>query len=284
MPHQYQNVTFELPHIQLQGLRGGTPGGPFLLLLHGWLDNCHSFLPMLEHLEAFDWVAIDFAGHGHSAHRGPDAHYYFIDYVFDIQCLIDQQDWQNIHLVGHSMGGYVAQMLTASVGERIQSLVCIEAFGLSVGNVKDALVHLKQGFASRVRNHNRQLPTYPDLRHLHHARAQAGEFDLALAALLLERNLRAVDDGYQWRTDPRVRGPSPFRFSGSQVPALLVAIDQPVLVVVGENGHADVPEALQEWRHHVACLRVESVPGGHHLHMQSPQQTAELVLAHFLNK
>lgn len=283
MPHDYQNVSYNLPHIQLQGLRGGTPGGPFLLFLHGWLDNCHSFLPMLPYLQDYDWVALDFAGHGHSDHRGPDAHYYFIDYVFDVQSLIQQQDWHDIHLVGHSMGGYVAQMLTASVGSRVRSLVCIEAFGLAVGQATDALEHLKVGFASRFRQQGRQLPTYPDLRHLHHARALAGDFDINYAELLLERNMRPVEGGYRWRTDPRVRAPSPFRFSEAQVPALLAGIPQPMQVIIGENGHQEVDEALLKWRELVAQLHETRLQGGHHLHMQYPQETAQVIIDHFVH-
>ena len=283
MPNHYQNVSFDLPHIQLQGLRGGTPGGPFLLLLHGWLDNCHSFVPMLPYLQEYDWVAVDFAGHGHSGHRSPDAHYYFIDYVFDLQSLIHQQDWQDIHLIGHSMGGYVAQMLTACIGSRIRSLVCIEAFGLAVGQASDALEHLKVGFASRFRQQGRTLPTYKDLRHLEHARALAGDFAVEYAELLLERNLYQVDDGFRWRTDPRVRAPSPFRFSEAQVPSLLTGIVQPMQVIVGEKGHKEVGEALLKWRDDVDHLYESQLPGGHHLHMQYPEQTAKVIIEHFVN-
>ena len=283
MPNHYQNVSFDLPHIQLQGLRGGTPGGPFLLLLHGWLDNCHSFLPMLPYLQEYDWVAIDFAGHGHSGHRSADAHYYFIDYVFDLQSLIEQQKWQDIHVVGHSMGGYVGQMLTACIGPRVCSLVCIEAFGLAVGEAADALAHLKVGFASRFRQQGRTLPTYTDLRHLHHARALAGNFATSYAALLLQRNLRQVEGGYRWRTDPRVRAPSPFRFSEAQVPSLLRGISQPMHVIVGEEGHKEVGEALLKWQRYVADLYQTWLPGGHHLHMQHPEQTSKVIIDHFVH-
>lgn len=283
MQHEYTDVRFDLPHIQLQGLRGGTPGGPFLLLLHGWLDNCHSFLPMLPYLNDFDWVAVDFAGHGHSAHRSADAQYYFVDYVYDIQCLIAEQGWQDVHVLGHSMGGYVAQLLSACFPTAIRSLCCIEAFGLVTGAPEDALTQLQKGFSSRLKQQNRTLPVYPDLQHLHHARAKAGDFDAALGALLLQRNLRDVEGGYSWRTDPRVRTVSPFRFTEAQVPAVLAGLTMPMQLLLGQDGHADLRDAVSRWGDQVPQLRIANLPGGHHVHMQAPEQTATLVIDHFLS-
>lgn len=279
----YTDVHFKLPHIDIKGLRGGNPDGPFLLMLHGWLDNSHSFLPMLPYLDAFDWLAIDFPGHGHSGHRSADAPYYFVDWVYDVEALIREQGWRQIHVLGHSMGGYVAQLLAACFPERIQSLSTIESFGLVTAPPEKALTQLREGFSSRFKQLGRQLPVYSDLQHLRHARAKAGAFSEALADLLLQRNLKEVPGGYSWRTDPKVRAVSPFRFSDEHVPPILSGIEAPMCTVLGEQGHQTLVDAVSHGRTHVRQLTVQQVPGGHHCHMEYPKATADIVVAHFLS-
>lgn len=276
----YTEVTFELPHIRIQGLRGGTPGGPFLLLLHGWLDNCHSFIPMLPYLNDYDWVAIDFPGHGHSGHRSQDAQYYFVDWIYDVENLIRQQQWQDIHLIGHSMGGFVAQLLAATFPSSIRSIVAIEAFGLVTGQPVDALEQLRKSLVGRFKQSSRRLPVYADLQHLRYARAKAGNFSEALADLLLQRNLRSVEGGFSWRTDPRVRTVSPFRFTAQQVPAVLQGIQAPMQVILAERSENGLLEALEKWGSEVASLVTETLPGGHHLHMEYPDLVATALRRH----
>lgn len=277
----YQQVTYKLPHLTIRGVRGGTPGAPFLLLLHGWLDNCHSFLPMAPYLDKYDWVAVDFAGHGHSDHRGVDAHYYFVDWVDDIQQLIQQQGWKDIHLAGHSMGGYVAQTLAAAFPEAIRSLLTIEAFGMVVNEAADTLLQLREGLLSRRKYRQQKPRVYSDLEHLNHARAKAGEFEIELAQLLLQRNLRQVDGGFAWRTDRRVRGVSPFRYTAEQVVPVLSAIQAPFHLILGQQGHPSLNKAISAWATSVSNFSHETIPGGHHLHMQYPHQVASAVARQF---
>ncbi|RUO26175.1 alpha/beta hydrolase [Aliidiomarina minuta] len=276
-----QEVEFQLPHIRLQGLSGGNPDGPLLLALHGWLDNCHSFLPMAPYLNDYNWLFIDFPGHGYSDHRAPDAHYYFVDWVYDIECLIRQQGWQDIHLVGHSMGGYVAEVLGALYPESFAKLTLIEAFGLLPAAADETLQQLRKGLDSRFKQNGRRAPVYADLNHLVQARARAGELTPELAELLLQRNLQQVEGGHSWRTDPRVRTLSPFRFTPEQISDILKNYRLPVQLILGSEGHQDLHRALEKWGDLVTDKSVHEVPGGHHVHMQQPQQIAALLKARY---
>lgn len=277
-------VTFELPHISLKGLRGGTPGGPFLLLLHGWLDNCRSFEPMFPYLDAYDWVAVDFPGHGYSAHRPVGSAYYFVDWVADIEALIRTQKWQNIHLVGHSMGGYVAQTLAAVFPQPIKKLVTLEAFGMVVSPASDSLQQLRKGLQARLKQGKRRDPVYADINSLVKARAEISEFSEDLALLLLQRNLQPVEGGYRWRTDPRVRAPSPFRFCAQQIPPILQGIEAPMHVILGDQGHNDLPEAVEKWATDVRRISFETLPGGHHFHMQNPASVVNALTCQFIEQ
>lgn len=277
----YTEVSFQLPYLTLRGLRGGTPGGPLLVCLHGWLDNCHSFLPLAPYLNQYDWIALDFPGHGLSDHRGADAHYYFIDWVDDIATWLRLHSDQPVFLLGHSMGGYVAQTVAAVYPELIERLCLLEAFGLMAASAESTLEQLRNGLDSRHRQQTRKAPVYPQLHHLIKARAAAGNFSDDMAQLLLARNICEVPGGYRWRTDPRLRTLSPYRYTEAQIPAVLGGIETSVLVIQGDNGHAAVTEALARWQHLPAQVSVETVTGGHHVHMEDPQAVARLVLGHF---
>lgn len=45
----------------------------------------------------------------------------------DLVVLINEQGWKHVHVVGHSMGGMVAQALAIEIPERIASLTCVGA-------------------------------------------------------------------------------------------------------------------------------------------------------------
>ena len=53
------------------------------------MDNAASFTPLAAELGELDLVALELAGHGHSDHRPHGTHYYFSDYVFDVDAALE---------------------------------------------------------------------------------------------------------------------------------------------------------------------------------------------------
>ena len=78
---------------ELAALRAGTPGGPPLLALHGWLDNAASFEPLFAELAGFDLVALDLAGHGVLAHCVAGYDYVYLDWLHDVLDALDVLGW-----------------------------------------------------------------------------------------------------------------------------------------------------------------------------------------------
>ncbi len=275
---------------QVAALRTGSRNGPPLLALHGWLDNAASFLPLMPHLQAFDLIAIDLPGHGHSAHRASGYDYAFADWIHDVLDVLDDLGWQQPNLLGHSMGAVISSMVAASVPQRIAGLVLIEGLGplssdeLQAGSrLRDAVAARRQfGLRDQARSQTRLIT---DIDLAVQARLNVTPMREQDARLIVERNLQAVDGGFRWRSDPRLRLPAHLRINENTVHAILREITMPTLVIAADPSPPFFPAQLRQQR--LDCLsqaELKVVAGGHHLHMETPQPIAQLINQFFTEK
>ncbi len=105
----------------LRYLRQGS--GLPLVFVHGYFGGAAVWENQLEILsEQFDVIAPEHAGYGES-HKtsGCDR---IADFGAQILALLDSLNIQNFYLVGHSMGGMIAQQITADAPDRVKRLVC----------------------------------------------------------------------------------------------------------------------------------------------------------------
>lgn len=285
--HSAEPVSFQLNWGQVSGLRWGAANGKVILALHGWLDNAHSFLPIAEAFVASDLaqdyqlVALDWPGHGHSDHRPAGNYYPFLDYVYDAIQICEQQRWQQVALLAHSMGAFVGNLWAGIEPERITHLLSIEAFGLLSSPESAILEDIRQGFRSRLKQQGKRRPHYPDFSSAVAARAQAGDFSAELASVLVERGIEQLaEDDFRFRADGQLRTKSALRLTPLQIRTVLEAIRCPFTLILGTQGHKDrLQIALNEWRHAVPHLDVVEVAGGHHVHMEQPDAVWRLFTA-----
>ena len=150
MPSDYtvKAVTFEINGRKISGISNGNEQGELLLCLHGWLDNAASFQPLLPYLTNYHVIAIDWPGHGLSDHRSADAHYHFLDWVYDLIALFRTQQWQAIDIVGHSMGAMVACSFAAAFPEHVRTLTLIDAIGVLTADEATTTAQLRKGLLS----------------------------------------------------------------------------------------------------------------------------------------
>ncbi|MES2184917.1 MAG: alpha/beta hydrolase [Pseudomonadota bacterium] len=112
--------------------RAGTPP---LVLLHGWMDVGASWQFVVDALavrggDGRQTLAPDWRGFG-LTEGPPTDHYWFPDYLADLDALLDQlAPGQQVDLAGHSMGGNVAMLYAGARPGRIRRLVNLEGFGL----------------------------------------------------------------------------------------------------------------------------------------------------------
>jgi 2-succinyl-6-hydroxy-2,4-cyclohexadiene-1-carboxylate synthase len=113
--------------VQLPVLEAGDGGRP-LLLVHGFTGVGRDFADHLDALAADGWhvVAPTQRGHLGSAAPGNEADYSLATYAGDLLALADGLGWDRFVLLGHSMGGMVAQVLALRAPERLDALVLMD--------------------------------------------------------------------------------------------------------------------------------------------------------------
>ena len=271
-------VGFEIPFGRITGLRSGTPEGPKVLALHGWLDNAASFLPLAAHFPDLDLVTLDLPGHGHSAHLGPGADYNLLVTVNAVLDVADALGWEQFAVLGHSMGAGIGSILAASLPQRVTRLVAIEALGALAETSERTTTRLREAVAAARALASKKLRVFPDLAAPIRARMQANQLSEPSARLLVERGVVAVDGGFTWSSDPRLTLPAMQRMTEAQVRQLIAGIECPTRVVFADPPQPYLPEPLRSER--AALLpRGELVvlPGSHHLHMETPAAVAAVI-------
>ena len=113
--------------VTLAVAESGQGGHPFLLL-HGFTGAKEDFTPWLDALAArgYHAVAPDHRGHGDSSKPADEAAYSLEQFAADVLALVDALGWHRFHLLGHSMGGMIAQHVALAAPERIESLVLMD--------------------------------------------------------------------------------------------------------------------------------------------------------------
>jgi branched-chain amino acid transport system permease protein len=113
----------QLEHLNLhyeEQLKGDTP----IILLHGNFGSWHYWQPFLQNLpDGYRGYAPDFRGCGDSdvTETGYDIH----TLSQDILAFAEQLKLNKFHLVGHSLGGAVAQELAGTIPDRILTLTLV---------------------------------------------------------------------------------------------------------------------------------------------------------------
>jgi pimeloyl-ACP methyl ester carboxylesterase len=113
--------------VELSVAESGTGLRPFLLL-HGFTGAKEDFTDVLDPFADRGWwaVAPDHRGHGDSSKPAEESAYSAAILAADAAALTRVLGWDRYVLLGHSMGGMVAQHLALAEPERIAGLVLMD--------------------------------------------------------------------------------------------------------------------------------------------------------------
>lgn len=133
----------ELGDVSLHVVDAGEGGRP-IMLVHGFTANSDEVAGVIEPLAELGWhaVAPELRGHGRSD-RPTDAGAYSLELMAaDVVALADRLGWDRFALLGHSMGGGVAQLVAMNHPQRLTGLVLASTFHGPVPGISMELVQL----------------------------------------------------------------------------------------------------------------------------------------------
>jgi pimeloyl-ACP methyl ester carboxylesterase len=213
----------------------GNPGAPKLFMLHGWMDVGASFQFLVDALVR-DWfvVAPDWRGFGRS--EWCQDGYWFVDYLADLDALLDQfSPNEAARVIGHSLGGNVVCLFAGLRPERISHAISLDGFGIpaegpelapdKIAKWLDALRDPPSfapypgiaAVADRLQKNNARLPR------------DKAEFLAAHWAEVLP------DGGARLLSDPRHKLPFPHVYRMEEVLAVWRRVRSPVLWIGAED-------------------------------------------------
>ncbi|MDE0421386.1 MAG: alpha/beta hydrolase [Gammaproteobacteria bacterium] len=116
-------------------------GDDLVILLHGFPETSHMWLPLLEHLAANGYTALapDLLGYSPGASPPEPEHYSHAAMAADILAMADTLGKDRFHLVGHDHGAGLGWYMAGAHADRVISWTAlsvphIDAFGNAIAN------------------------------------------------------------------------------------------------------------------------------------------------------
>lgn len=234
-----------------------TPNAPTLVLIHGAGGSRLHWPSELRRLPNANVYTLDLPGHGRSAGSAYDRVFTYA------KTLIDFLDVTNISkaiLLGHSMGGAIAQTTALNHPERVSGLVLIGA-GAKLRVAPALLENVQKDFQASLDLLTRWL--WAD--HAPQELVQRGREALnQVSAQTLYNDFLACDN--------------------FDLMAQLAEIDTPTLVIVGSADRLTPPKYARYLVEQLSAARLVTIKdGGHMVALEQPTQVAQAV-ADFIQK
>jgi pimeloyl-ACP methyl ester carboxylesterase len=272
--------------LRLHYLEWGNPTAEPLVLVHGFLDQAHSWKRFVAALQEKNpkplWIiAPDCRGHGDSDWVGAGGYYHFPDYVRDLDAIIQQLGAKTIRLIGHSMGGTISLLYSGTFPARVSKLVLIEGIGPVGMNFAEAPMRMEKWIGEiqqRGRNHFREYSSVEaGARQLQQTNPR---LDDELALDLARSGMKPSSNGkWIWKFDPLHRTTSPQPFYSAQAIEFLRRIECRVLIIDGkESRHTERPDKKRRLEVLRTKYFAEIENAGHMVHQDNPRALAQVVL------
>ena len=272
-----------------QGLRlhftdWGNPQAPPLLLVHGGLDHSRSWDLLARALRRnFHVVAPDLRGHGESE-WATGSSYSLADHVYDLTSLVKAAGFENVSIVGHSMGGMVSLTYAGVFPEKVSRLVVLDGVtNYPARRVKPADVRIAEWISDLDKLAQRKIHRYASVaagaeRILHRNRHLTREQAVHLATHGLKQN---PDGTYVWKFDPYLRARAPYRLSLEDHIGLWSRIACPTLLVSASESFLPDPVTAGVIKHfeNAEFARIEGA--GHWLQHDKPDEVLGLLKRFF---
>jgi len=236
-------------------------GAPALVFLHYWGGSSRTWRHVTHALTPdFRTVAIDQRGWGQS--DAPATGYALADLADDAQGVVEALDLERYILVGHSMGGKVAQLMAS---RRPRGLVGLALVAPSPPSPLGLPLDVREAMVGAYGSRDSIIATVEQVL------APNGLAPEDLGVVIADSLAGAAVAKRAW----------PLLASQEDITTAVAQIDVPVIVISGENDRVDPPEVLRrELLTRIPQARLHVLPDiGHLSPLEAPDDIADLVRA-----
>ena len=254
--------TVQVNGLALSFLEWPAPGRAAVCFLHGGAAHAHWFDLVTPAFEGrFHMISVDQRGHGESQWPDPPA-YATENFAADLLALFDTLGWQQVVLVGHSMGGHNSMAFSAWHPERVRALAIVDSRPVIPPDRLD-MMHARGH--RPMRRHASPEAAVASFRLLPRDTVAAP----ALLAHIARAGIVERDGGWMFRFDPECNG----KRRPVDAWTLVERIKAPTLIVRAEWSPGLAGGIAERLRAAIPNARLVEIPGAyHHLTLDQPQR------------
>ena len=259
----------------------GPEEGPLVLCLHGILEQGAAWSEVAIRLaqKGYRVIAPDLRGHGRSDRVGKGGSYNLIDFLGDIDAIVEILAGKAFILVGHSLGSVLGAIFATIRPQTIKNIVLVETILPTAEDSDDpttALANQLNSMASPPEH-----PVFPDVKTAaERLRRATPAISPSLAMLLAERITEPCEGGIRWRWEPLLRTRTGISLNGigrSRYLKLLQKIKVPITLVYGDKSNFNRIEDLNRQQEAMPNATKVVVSGGHNLPLEAPSALAKII-------
>ena len=289
---QEEELTSEIEHkmeeilVNIRGLRvclctWGPKEGPVILCLHGILEQGAAWSEVAIRLaqKGYRVIAPDLRGHGKSDRVGKGGSYNLMDFLGDIDAIVEVLAGKAFTLVGHSLGSVVAAIFASVRPQLVKNLVLIETILPTEAKEENTAEQLatQLDYLATPPEH----PVFADVEAAADRLCQTTPaLSKSVAMMLAERITEPCEGGVKWRWEPLLRNRAGIGFNGigrSRYLGLLKRIKAPITLVYGDNSNFNRREDLSEQQSAMPKAEKIVLTGGHNLPLEAPLGLAKII-------
>ena len=249
----------------------GNDKDPVVILLHGILEQGAVWenVALLLVEKGFHVIAPDLRGHGRSSHVAAGDSYNLVDFVADLEVIIDKITDEPVHLVGHSFGSVIAALYSAARPSKVKSLALVETILPSKNDDHDLVDKISSQLDYLLASTQHSI--LPDLKSAvsklrQVTTALSDEFAIKLAKRITE----SYKTGLRWRWDPMLStratiGANNISMDRKSYLSMLRKIQAPVSLIFGDTSHFNKHGDRDELEQAIPGTKQIVISGGHHL-------------------
>ncbi len=281
LDHKMEEILVNIRGLRVCLCTWGPKEGPIVVCLHGILEQGAAWSEVAIRLaqKGYRVIAPDLRGHGKSDRVGKGGSYNLMDFLGDIDAIVEALAGKAFTLVGHSLGSVVAAIFASVRPQMVKNLVLIETILPTEAPEEDAAEQLAThlDYLASPPEH----PIFPDVEAAAERLRQATPgLTKSIAMMLAERITEPYGDGVRWRWEPLLRTRAGIGFNGigrSRYLGLLKRIKAPITLVYGDKSNFNRNEDLTEQQAAMPNAERVVLSGGHNLPLEEPNGIAKII-------